>query len=577
MNKLFLLLFIVGVCLGNSDLDTSIDKTKTSYESGKLNANLSKLSQQFTENKAVGTDADFVTHKSKVWTADQQDGTFINPILHADYSDPDVVRVGSDYYMTSSSFTCIPGLPVLHSKDMVNWTLISHAVTRYPVEEFNNPQHGKGIWAPSIRYHNNMFYIYWGDPDNGIYMVKASKAEGPWEKPVCVLKGKGLIDPCPLWDDDGKAYLVHAWAASRCGVKGLLTVHRMNSEGTVVDREGKHVFDGNDNHPTVEGPKFYKANGYYYIFAPAGGVKTGWQLALRSKNVFGPYQHKIVLEQGSTDINGPHQGAWVQTPTGQSWFIHFQDKGAYGRIVHLQPVEWIDNWPMMGACNEATGKWEPVSSFTKPQCAAASEIAAPAESDEFNGDRLGLQWQWYSNPEITWYAMLPNTTYLRLFAQKLPSEDATLWDAGSLLVQKFPAPSFTATTKLNFASIEEGTQTGLVVMGKDYSYLSITPQDDGAYSLSQIMCRKADKGNPEETVRQAKISQDTLYLRVNVSAPDAACQFSYSLDGSNFVEFGKSFNARTGAWIGAKVGIFCTRPINVRNGGYADFDWFRIE
>ena len=557
-------------------METSIDKTKTSLRSGKQNANLSQLSQQFLREPQKVCVSGTSAYKSKVWSSDTQQGTYINPIIHADYSDPDVIRVGTDYYMTSSSFTCIPGLPVLHSKDMINWTLISHALKRYPSEQFSCPQHGGGVWAPSMRYHNNMFYIHWGDPDNGIFMVRTSNPAGTWDTPICVLKGKGLIDPCPLWDEDGNAYLVHAWAASRVGVKGLLTVHKMNQDGTKVDPDGKHVFDGNDHQPTIEGPKFYKANGYYYILAPAGGVKTGWQLALRSKNIYGPYEHKVVLEQGATDINGPHQGAWVQTPTGQSWFFHFQDCQAYGRLVHLQPVTWIDNWPMMGVRDEQTGKWQPVKTYTKPDCQVVSELANPVESDEFNGDTLGLQWQWYSNPELTWYAMLPNTTHLRMFAQRLPEENSTLWDAGSLLVQKFPAPTFKAITKINFASITDGTRTGLVIMGKDYSYLSIARQAD-SYSLTQVMCKSADKAGLETTVQQVKIAQDNLYLSVQVSEPDAECQFSYSLDGVTYRQFGQPFNARTGAWIGAKVGIFCLRNFDVRNGGYADFDWFRVE
>ena len=175
---------------------------------------------------------------SKVWVADNGDGTYKNPILYSDYSDPDVVRVGDDYYMTASSFNAAPGLPILHSKDMVNWKLINHALQiQIPVETFNVPQHGNGVWAPSIRFHNNEIYIYWGDPDFGIYMVKTKDPYGKWDDPILVMEGKGLIDPSPLWDDNGKVYLVHAYAGSRAGVKSLLTVNKMNTEGTkVIDR-----------------------------------------------------------------------------------------------------------------------------------------------------------------------------------------------------------------------------------------------------------------------------------------------------------------------------------------------------
>ncbi|MDK2968995.1 MAG: hypothetical protein PWQ65_98, partial [Bacteroidota bacterium] len=207
---------------------------------------------------------------SKSWVADLGNGYYKNPILHADYSDPDICRVENDYYMTASSFNCIPGLPILHSNDLVNWEIIGYAIDKLePDSIFSKPQHGNGVWAPSIRYHNGEFYIYYGDPDYGIFMVKSKDPAGKWEKPLLVKKGKGLIDPCPLWDDDGKVYLVHAYAGSRAGIKSLLAVQEMNAEGTEVIGQSRIVYDGHDIDPTIEGPKFYKQNGYYYIFAPA--------------------------------------------------------------------------------------------------------------------------------------------------------------------------------------------------------------------------------------------------------------------------------------------------------------------
>jgi beta-xylosidase len=286
------------------------------------------------------------TALSKVWVSDQGNGTYKNPVLHADYSDPDACRVGDVYYMTASSFDAVPGLPILQSKDLVNWTLIGHALKRQPpVEHFEKTQHGNGVWAPAIRFHKGEFYLYYPDPDFGIYLTKATNPAGPWTEPVLVEGGKGLIDPCPLWDEDGQVYLVHGWAGSRAGIKSILTVKKLNAEGTRVVDEGVIVYDGHETDPTVEGPKFYKRHGYYYIFAPAGGVSTGWQLVLRSKNVYGPYKRKVVMDQGSTPINGPHQGAWVETKPmpgkpGEDWFLHFQDKGPYGRVVHLQPMRW---------------------------------------------------------------------------------------------------------------------------------------------------------------------------------------------------------------------------------------------
>ncbi len=328
---------------------------------------------------------------SKVWVADNGDGTYKNPVLHADYSDPDAVRVGDDYYMTSSSFNAAPGLPILHSKDLVNWRLVGHVFRQQPpYEVFRKTQHGGGVWAPSIRHHNGEFYIYYPDPDRGIYVVKAKDAAGPWSEPLLVKEARGWIDPCPLWDEDGNAYLVSATAASRSGIKSILVVSRMSADGTKLLDDPVIVFDGHEKHPTVEGPKFYKRNGYYYIFAPAGGVEQGWQLVLRSKNVYGPYEEKIVLAQGKTKINGPHQGAWVETQTGESWFLHFQDKGPYGRIVHLQPVRWVNDWPVMGADADGDGTGEPVLKFKKPNVGKSYPTQTPPESDEFDSTRLGL-------------------------------------------------------------------------------------------------------------------------------------------------------------------------------------------
>ncbi len=263
--------------------------------------------------------------------------------------------------MTSSSFEDVPGLPILHSKDLVNWKIIGHALKRQPpLEHFSIPRHGEGVWAPSLRFHNGEFYLYYPDPDFGIYLTKAKVATGPWSEPILVEAGKGLIDPCPLWDDDGSVYLVHAFAGSRAGIKSVIVVKKLNKAGTKVLDQGVLVYDGHELDPTIEGPKFYKRDGWYYIFAPAGGVPTGWQLVLRSKNIYGPYERKVVMDQGNTPINGPHQGAWVTTQTGEDWFLHFQDRDAYGRVVHLQPMKWVNNWPVIGVDKIGLGKGEPV-------------------------------------------------------------------------------------------------------------------------------------------------------------------------------------------------------------------------
>lgn len=514
---------------------------------------------------------------SKVWVADNGDGTYKNPIIHADYSDPDAVRVGDDFYMTASSFNAAPGLPILHSRDLVNWRLIGHVFTRQrPLDVFSKPQHGNGVWAPSIRHHKGEFYIYYPDPDFGIYLTKAKDPAGPWSEPVLVKEAKGWIDPCPLWDTDGKAYLVSALAASRSGVKSILVVSRMSADGTRLLDDGVMVFDGHDKHPTLEGPKFYKRNGYYYIFAPAGGVEQGWQLVLRAKNVYGPYEEKIVLAQGKSQINGPHQGAWIETQAGESWFIHFQDKGAYGRIVHLQPVKWVNDWPVIGADADGDGTGEPVLTHRKPNVGTTSwPVVTPPDSDEFDAAGLGLQWQWHANPGTHWAFPAPSLGFLRLFNVPLPDAHKNFWDVPNLLLQKFPAEQFTATTRVTFTPRTDEEETGLVVMGLDYAYISVKKKPAGLF-VSQTVVKDAEGGGKGQESAPTLLKGNTFYLRVKVSK-GAACQFSYSTDGSNFMPLSTPFAARKGKWIGAKIGLFATRTGRTRETGYADIDWFRIE
>ena len=517
--------------------------------------------------------------KSNVWVSDLGNGTYKNPVLYADYSDPDAIRVGDDFFMTASSFNEAPGLPILHSTDMINWKLVNHALPDvFPIKHFSTPKRGDGVWAPSIRFHNNEYYIYWGDPDFGIYMVKTKNPFGKWEDPVLVEEGKGIIDTCPFWDEDGNAYIVHGWAGSRAGVKSLLTIKKMNAEGTKVLDKGKHIFDGHENHPTVEGPKVYKRNGYYYIFAPAGGVATGWQLVLRSKNIYGPYDEKIVLEQGKSTVNGPHQGAWVDTKNGEDWFYHFQDADTYGRIVHLQPMKWINDWPFIGVDQDKNGIGEPVLTYKKPTISNKSEIINPSETDDFKGNDIGLQWQWSANPSIVWYSKLANQNFLRLFSIKVPENSNNLWTVPNLLTQKFPAPNFTASTKVKLTPEDatEGKTAGLLIMGTDYQSLVITNKKDGYY-LQLIRAEKAEKNNPEKILSEVKLSTNEVFLKVKVSEPNGICQFSFSENGKKYTSIGDPFQAKPGKWIGAKVGVYSISSQDAKRGGYADFDWFRID
>ncbi|MBX2922505.1 MAG: glycoside hydrolase 43 family protein [Chitinophagaceae bacterium] len=536
----------------------------------------------------------FANSQAQVWAPDLDNGMYKNPIIYADYSDPDVIRVGDDYYMTASSFNCVPGLPILHSKDLVNWKLVNYALDDLhlpgvPETFFDKAQHGKGVWAPCIRYHNGEYMIYWGDPDFGIYVVKTKNILGKWDKPVLVLPGKGRIDPSPLFDEDGKVYLVHAWAGSRANLNSVMTMCELNEYGTKVISDQSLIYDGNDgvNH-TVEGGKFYKKDDWYYLLAPAGGVATGWQIALRSKNIYGPYEVKRVLDQGKTNVNGPHQGGLVDTKTGEWWFLHFQDKGAYGRVLHLQPVNWKDGWPVMGI-NDKNYSGEPVLTFKKPNVGNTYPVEVPATSDEFNSHALGLQWSWHANPQQSWGFPSQNG-YIRLYGQYYPENYTNFWDIPNLLLQKLPAPAFTATMKATAVLQNVGDMAGLIMMGWDYGYLALKKTANG-YAIVQTNCKDAEQKTPEQQSANIELKNfkpvvkynyktrlefAEMYFRVVVK-DGAICDFYYSLDGKKFEKAGNSFTARQGKWIGAKTGLFILneKPNTARS--WIDADWFRIE
>ena len=525
-----------------------------------------------------------------VWQPDCGDGTYKNPVLYADYSDPDACAVGEDYYLTASSFQCVPGLPILHSRDLVNWRIIGHALpTLMPAADFKLPQHGKGVWAPAIRHHDGRFYIYWGDPDRGIFMVRAERAEGPWEEPVCVIEGRGMIDPCPLWDEDGRCYLVNAWAASRAGFNSVLTVRELSADGTRVIGLPRIVFDGGQVNHTTEGPKFYKRDGYYWILCPAGGVAMGWQLAMRSRSPYGPYEWRRVMAQGTTDINGPHQGAWVHTQQGEDWFLHFNDKGAYGRVVYLQPMTWKNGWPVIGNDPDGDGCGEPYAKYRKPK-SAATERVTPQESDDFDSGQLGLQWQWHANYDQT-YGMPTADGCMRLYTCNLPSTGegrgvSSLWAAPNLLLQKPTAPRFTATAKVRMAAKAEGQWGGLVMMGRSYSALVVLRRGD-VFVLQRRTCIDADNGKPEsaedivvlkptaaDTIPYAPAIYLDIYLRIAVE--DGQCSYAYSTDGRRFKAAGEPFAMREGKWIGAKYGFVAESDAADTNRGWLDIDWIKI-
>ncbi|MFT4077065.1 MAG: glycoside hydrolase 43 family protein [Asticcacaulis sp.] len=496
--------------------------------------------------------------------------TYSNPILYADYSDPDVIRVGKSYYLVASSFHFSPGLPVLKSDDLVHWKIIANAVPKLTfAPEYDMPglpgsspfeiddtkskpvtgtKYASGIWAPSIRFHDGLFYIYFPTPDEGIFMITAKDPAGPWSKPVQVIAQAKLEDPCPFWDDDGQAYLIHGKKGA-----GPLILHRMSVDGTHVLDDGVVVAEDKDRLPVLEGPKLYKRNGWYYIFAPIGGVGTGPQAVGRARNIYGPYEWRDVLVPGN-DINGPHQGGYVETPSGQGWFVHFNSTGAFGRIDYLQPVKWVDDWPVMG------DEGKPVLTHTMPDTGTRSTDRLQ-DSDAFAGQTLGLQWSWNHNPDDTKWSLTERPGWLRLKAGQAQS----LTTSRNTLTQILQGPAMQMTARLDISHMADGQRAGVSLFGVRPVWIGVVHEN----GVSRIAYASAGIETPGP-----EITGQTVQLRAEV-LPDQTSRFAYSLDGRTFTLFGEKVPLSTFSWWkGSRPALFTFNKTAA--AGYADFDWVHV-
>lgn len=506
-------------------------------------------------------------------SAARSPATYANPVLFADYSDPDVIRVGRDYYLIASSFHFSPGIPVLKSRDLVHWTIVGHVLPKLrfaPQYDMPGPhsltdaiskpiggtRYAGGVWAPSIRYRNGLFHVYWATPDEGIFMATAKRPEGPWSEPVAVIAQPKLEDPCPFWDDDGSAWLVH----SRVGA-GPLILHRMSPDGKRVLDDGVVIAEDKEKLPVLEGPKLYKRNGWYYIFAPIGGVEKGPQAVGRARDIRGPYEWRVVLEPGSTAIQGPHQGGYVETPSGEGWFLHFNSTGGFGRIVHLEPVRWVDDWPVIGDPIPGKLSGQPVSRHALPDTGNPPDPARLQASDEFASPRLGLQWAWNHNPDDRAWSLSERPGFLRLKA--LPAEH--LVTARNTLTQILQGPGMTVTARIDISRMAEGQKAGLAIFQVKPAWLGVV-RKDGRPRISF-----ASEG--EEHVGP-ELARPAILLRLQV-APDQTARFFYSADGREFVPFGGPVPIRFSWWKGARPALFSfTRG---EPGGWVDVDWVRVE
>ncbi len=477
--------------------------------------------------------------------------TYQNPVLPMDFSDPDPVRVGEDYYLISSSFTYLPGVPVLHSRDLVHWERIGYCVSRLPYDRYEKPAHGCGTWAPSLRYHDGKFYAFIPLPDEGIFYTEATDPAGPWSELRCVKEAHGWIDPCPLWDEDGQVYMAHAFANSRCGIKHKIQVSRLDPETLRVIEDGPIVFDGVLTQPTSEGPKFYRRNGWYYIFIPAGGVEHGWQTVLRARNVFGPYEDRIVMHQGNTTVNGPHQGGWVTAPDGSDWFLHFQDRDALGRVVHLQPMCWHNDWPFIGLEQNGDGIGEPVLEWKAP---VGTNVGSLTVSDRFVKGQPGLQWQWQANPHPEQWLRPGSGDGLGLVC----GAQGSLWQQPNVLSQMLPGDNFTASVRLSLAEAGVGAKTGIAILGHQYSAVELCREADHCTVrlLSGQVTDLSPEGGAEETVVLEKtVDSDEIMVTMKVKQAEQV-EYGFHTPDGTLEKLGDAFPITRATWTGARLGLY---------------------
>ena len=490
----------------------------------------------------------------QVTWGDTGDGEYLNPVLLADYSDPDAIRVGDRYYMVASDFHFM-GMQVLESTDLVNWRLISQIYSRFDLPGWDeNAHYAGGSWAPSIRWHDGRFYVYFCTPDEGLFMSSAADPAGPWDPLHCVKEVFHWEDPCPFWDEDGQAYLGHSvWGA------GPIILHKMSADGRELLDDGVTVYQG----PVAEGTKIHKWNGYYYLSIPEGGVGGGWQTVLRAKDLYGPYERRIVLETGSTKINGPHQGAILDTPAGEWWFLHFQERDPLGRVVHLQPMHWEDDWPVMGEDYDGNGVGEPVARWKKPVTAHSTKRELPASSDDFKGGKLGLQWQFNHNPVDTGWSVTRKEGRLAIDGLKA----ASFREARNTLSQKIMGYEGTYTVQVDLSDLADGQKAGLACMGRNNFCFGVYQTPGG---------RELFFEKDEELLDSMKLQKDKkLWIRLSfdANAGENGFSFSYSRDGKNFEPFGDAFSAHNGFWKGARVALFSYNTES--DGGTAWFRYFR--
>ncbi|TAM96752.1 MAG: glycosyl hydrolase 43 family protein [Chitinophagaceae bacterium] len=503
-----------------------------------------------------------------VYTPDNGNGTYTNPLMWGDWPDPDIIRVGDDFYFISTSMHYVPGCPIAHSKDLVNWTMAGYAINRYDEDPRYDMEGGtmycRGSWANTIRYHNGKFYVgfctpNWGKEKGHFSMCVANNIKGPWKRTIFP---QYLYDPGLFFDDDGKVYVVHG--------QGSLYITELNSDALSVKGKPKLIWDKSIPVPEgssapkggygMEGSHMYKINGYYYITCPAGGTE-GWQMCLRSKNIDGPYESKIIVQdESSYPPNGLHQGGMVQLKDGSWWFIIMQDRGPIGRVPNLVPVVWKDGWPMLGENGDGKG----VVTYTKPNVGKIYPIQVPATSDEFNKATLGLQWQWNHNPDNSRWSLTERPGYLRLHGDYAPD----LYHARNSLTQRVQGSASSATTEMELKGMKDGDIAGLAVFQKPYVCIAVKQYGTTRYVVML---------NDGNVIDSFKTKNNKIWFKAIATDQDFIAPFFYSQDGKQFTPFGNRLKMGLGfPWTANRFMLSCFNDLSRAKAGYADFNWFHF-
>ena len=450
-----------------------------------------------------------------------------NPILSFDCSDPDVLPYKKGFLMITSSFHFAPGLPLYYSEDLVNWKLVRYIFDRLPTKKYRAVHLGHGIWAPSIREHNGIYYVVVPFPDEGIYVSESKNPLKSWSKPRRIWKTKGIEDPCPIWIKD-KAYLVVAFIKSRIGFNSKLGLVEVDSKLRKVLSPLKIIYDGTKENPTIEGPKFYHDQEKIMILAPAGGVEHGYQIAMKASSVFGPYEYKVILKEFPDTINGPHQGALVEYKKDKYVFFHFQDDEGLGRILHLQPVTWINGWPIPG---EIRGQ---VGAPIKEGEIYLDEKKYPIQKKFFIDGSFPLEFQYPCNPRKNSYQKEKNLFFLNAIYQKTYQKKSIQ----NCISTKIPCKNFVMKVCFATRNLKDGDEGGLLMMGEDYSGISIKNVKGKKYieKIDEKGCR-------------SEFNENTCNVYVAV----------HNLRAQIFInekKFGNTFVLTKGNWVGHRIGIY---------------------